>query len=730
MSAITVPVDVSAVPKDLRNQTRVRVALKSGDDIHSEVISVADGKGEARFKVEGAGPITVAVGPEATSAADLFYKATPTSFVSPSLVDGHMVYSVQPIVVTEPVWKLWLTWCRTFTLSGYVYGPDGNPAPSAEVTAFNVDWFWWWSSKTQVGTALTDPSGYFSLTFEWCCGWLPLYWWELRNWWLDPVLVDKIAPVLALNPQLRMSPPSVQTVLGFTELNPQPLPPRHGVGAQPDPRSRATGGRVVAPPVALNPATLPALQDKLLAALPSVPEFERFCLWPWCPWWPWLDCDPNIIFKVTQSCGGLSNVILDETVWQARIDIPTTLNVTLTADADTCTIPPGSGQPEGDCFLFTYGCDVPAGFIGLTCDTDGLNGLAYPGSSDRPFTDSVSLWGQFGTAAEADYYAVTYRPLQPCTSPPSSVPFQPVPAAALAAFQCIYFDATQPYPHQWFYPNFPPQSKLLSGGGTTTVTVYESRQFYQTSNPPNNWGNVMTGRSWTGNVDAIAVFETAGFFTDGAYEFQIVGYTANGDGSVSEAGVLAGCGAPSATGLNDNNDFTLYFDNPTSTEANPVAAIASLVFTVDGAAVTLPACGILTVPVGGSLQSLDISFTASDAEGFLDEYYLTLQWGTNAPGVIGALPSGPVPAGSGLLTTSSPGAELGPTYGQAVAQGAVRPKWSGGQYTLTIPDATPLFPQSCAYELQLNVYKRNIVDCDGDDYYWEPAYYSFTVLFQ
>jgi hypothetical protein len=72
---------------------------------------------------------------------------------------------------------------------------------------------------------------------------------------------------------------------------------------------------------------------------------------------------------------------------------------------------------------------------------------------------------------------------------------------------------------------------------------------------------------------------------------------------------------------------------------------------------------------------------------------------------------------------------VGPTYGQAIAQGATRPHWTGGQYVLTIPDAQPLFPQSCAYELQLNVYKRNIVDCDGDDYYWEPAYYSFTVLF-
>jgi hypothetical protein len=49
--------------------------------------------------------------------------------------------------------------------------------------------------------------------------------------------------------------------------------------------------------------------------------------------------------------------------------------------------------------------------------------------------------------------------------------------------------------------------------------------------------------------------------------------------------------------------------------------------------------------------------------------------------------------------------------------------------TLTFANALSLFPVSCAYDLILNVYKRNIVDCDGDDYYQETVYYSFTVLY-
>lgn len=732
MSTITIPVNALAVPQELRTQTKLRVAIKSGEKIHSEVVAVAGGNAEARFEVEGRGPVTVAVGPEATLAVDLFNKVTPTATISPELVDGRPIYRTQPIVITEPIWQRWIHWCPTYTISGTVYGQDGNPVPGAEVNALNVDFFWLYSSTYQVGTAITDTNGHFTITFVSCCGWLPWYWWRLRDWRLDPVLVEKIAPVLALNPQLRFSPPQVRPVLGFSELNPQPLPPRSAAGIgtralradfnpQPDPPARWSGTRNVVVPTELNPTTLPLLREKLLASLPAVPEFERRNIWPWYPWWPWYDCGPNIIFKVTQICGGLSNVILQETVWQARPDIPASLTVTLTANADACTIPPNTGQPDGDCFLFTFACGVPAPDIGLTCDATTpvpLSGLAYPGSSDRPFTGSVALYGQFGTSIldQADYYEITYRQRQACTSTPSSVPFQPVPPAALGAFQRIYFDATQLYPNQWFYPAFAPQSKVDSST-TTTVTVYQSRQFYEKNNPA-NWGS-LTGRSWTGYVDEIAVIETAGFFADGAYEFQVVGYTANADGTVKKVGPLDGCGLPIG---NNNNDFALYFANPVAaTQTNPDAAITSLTFTLANSGnQPLPACGILTVPQGDSITTLVINFTASDAEGFLDEYYLTLQWGTNPPTVISIAPG---------QVTGTVGTQVGPDYIQAIAQGAVRPNWSGGQYTLTIPNAASLFPQSCAYELQLNVYKRNIVNCDTNDYYQQSAYYSFTVLF-
>jgi len=710
MSSINVPIDASQIPEQERGKQRLRVAAKSGKKIVSEVVSVTTGRATAKLEMDTTETVTIAVGPESSSAADLFRRNTSTATARPQMIDNKPAYVVHPIVITPPLWTLWLFWCRTFTISGYVYGPDGNPVPSAQVSAYNVDWFWWWSAVQQVGpTATTDPTGYFSIDFVWCCGWLPWYWWELREWRLDPVLVEKIDAVLKLSPGLHVSPPSPELSLQLTNVNPDVLPRGKSLGPQPS-----------VAPHQLNPSTLPGLREQLLKMLPTAPEFERFCLWPWCPWTPWFDCDPNIIFQVTQSCGGLSNVILSENVWQARWDIPTNLSVTLTANSDACTIPPPPCQPDGSCFLFTAACSVPASDIGIT-GSGVLAGLADPGSDDRPFTGQVVVSGQFGYDSAdldyADYYGLQYRPAGSST-------WSAVPAAALQAFTRIYFDATQPFPNQWFYPPFAPQLFPLSGSPGQFVTAYESRQFYEQSNPPNNWGNVLSGRSWTYNVDVIAVIDTAGFFVDGPYEFQIIGYTLQKDGSLLSNKALAGCGQPGPGGDNYNNDFTLYFANPTSSETNPDAVISSVSFNGN----PLAACGIQTLPANVPF-SFAAQFTASDSEGFLDSYSLQLQYGGNAPIPLVscgcALPPTPT---CGLSAAS--GVEVGPCYADAITEGAVRPTWDGGAMTLTIPNALALFQESCAYDLILTVYKRNIVNCDTDEVYQETVYYSFTVLYQ
>ena len=230
MSAILVPIDASQVPEKERGRQKVRVAIRAGKHIASEVISVEAGRGEAKFEIEHAGPVTIAIGPENAHAAELFNRNTPTVTVRPLRGEERPIYRVEPILIPRPIWEWWLIWCRTFTITGHIYGTDGNPVAGAQVTAQEVEWFWWWSSAWQVGTAVTDASGYFSLSFTWCCGWLPWYWWELRQWRLDPILLEKIDPVLRLNPNLRISKPNPKLELHFSDFNPQPDPPgRHAI---------------------------------------------------------------------------------------------------------------------------------------------------------------------------------------------------------------------------------------------------------------------------------------------------------------------------------------------------------------------------------------------------------------------------------------------------------------------------------------------------------------------
>jgi hypothetical protein len=711
MSTISVPIDASQIPQGERGKQRLRVAVQSGEKIVSEVVEVTSGKAVATFDLDTTSAVTIAVGPESSNAVDLFCRNTPIVTVRPRLVEKKLAYTANPIVITLPIWERWLTWCRTFTISGYVYGPDGNPVPSAQVSAYNVDRFWWWSSTQQVGpTVVTNASGYFTMNFVWCCNWLPWCWWERRPWRLDPVLVEKIEAVLKLNPSLRVNAPSPRLELEFSELNPQPLPP-----------GRSQAKRQTVGSQDLNPTTLQAIREQLLKLLPAVPEFERFCLWPWCPWYPWLDCDPNIIFKVTQSCGGLTNTIVNENVWQARQDSPTNLTVTLTANSDACTIPPPPGQPEGNCFLFTQCCSVDADDIGAT-GSGILAGWANPGSEDQPFTGQVDIYGQFGYSASdpdyADYYSIQYRP-----AGSSSTSWLPVPPTALQPFTRTYFDGTQPFLHQWFTPGFAPQTLPLSGSPGQFVTAYQSRQFYQQQNnapanwttAPDDWPDLSTARSWTNNVDLTAVIDTAGFFTDGAYEFQFIGYTLQADGSVLSNGVLPGCGQPG----NYNNDFTLYLANPQLTTDSYISNVW-----FNGS--PLATCGIQNLTSGVPF-SFAVQFTASDAGGYLDSYSLALQWGSNAPEALFSCGCLSLATPCGLAAVSS-GVQVGPCYADAIAQHATRPVWDGGTMTLTIPNASALFPVSCAYDLILTVTKRNIVDCS--DVYRETAYYSFTVLLQ
>jgi len=701
MSTLIIPIDASQISEKERGQQKVKVAVREGEKTHSQIVSVESGKAEVKLEVNHKKSLQIAVGPANASDEDIFRLRTLTASVSPQQWEKEKALTLTPIAITSIYWRWWWIWCREFTITGRVVCADGSPVPGAEVNAYDVDFWWWWSSIFQVGsTAITDANGNFTLSFRWCCGWWPWWWWETRYWRLDPILVEKICPVLQLHPELGVRQPSPTPTLDLVSLKPQ--------------ASRTTGNLVKptsAASQALSPELITNSREKLVAALPYVQEFERLRIWPWYCWYPWYDCAPNIIFKVTQNCGGAqNNVIVDENIFQTRWDIPTNLDVTLTANQSACCIPTNPPPPEGNCILMTEVCQIPVVEIGGNSGAAaGPVGFAYPNDRDRPFSETVVLYGQFGTSAVADYYTVQY-------SPHGAAAWNPVPPAALQGFSRLYFDATL-WPNSWVWASFP-----------AVAGVYESRQHYESTHPGPAWGSP-SGRSWIGDSDALASIATAGFFADGAYDFQIVTYKAAGGGGpdLTTAKVLDGCGVEP----NTNNQVVIWLDN----------RIASLPPGTVHWNTTEPDCGITAVRLGTTgvlacgtqpLQpgtSLEVDYFISDPDGHLDDYSLVVKYGLSSE--------------KNLLSTADvgsfsyiagPGVSVGPDYSNAVTpsivppESSVRPIWNGGNITLHIDNASNVFPVTCCYLIELTVWKRNIVSClvDGLAYY-NQSHYSFTV---
>jgi hypothetical protein len=505
----------------------------------------------------------------------------------------------------------------------------------------------------------------------------------------------------------------------FGPIVPHPIPPL----ATKLPAGLAVQGR-------LNPDIIPSLRDKLLTELPHVPELERLRIWPWWPWTPWFDCSPDIIFRVTQKCDSQIKTIVAENVFQTRWDIPTNCNVTLIANKDACCLHKPDRPPEGDCVVISGVCGdpgIPVTHIGGNAGAPANPaGYADPGGRDRPFSESVYISGQFGTAAQADYYEIEY-------TPHGLAAWAPVPPGALGGMTRGYFDATQPWPNQWFNVSFPVKT-------FGTRHVYESRRHYETTHGPANWGNAMGGRTWYYNVNQIAEIQSSGIFTDGVYDFRIAGYKALANGALdpSTRKVLDGCGDPKDKPEVRNNFLALCFDNRFVGSPTPGTVHINT---------SEPDCGIAAVRLGGApiepcgmqklelKTSLEIDFFVTDnpaspePNAHLDHYTLTLKY--DQGGAKNLLDSAQV---GSLSYTAGAGVSVGPDYANAVApsanppESAIRPHWKGGKITLHIDDASKVFPKTCCYLIELTAWKRNIVSCDGHLNYYNQTNYSFTVL--
>ena len=455
---LEIPLDATGVgelgPED---QQDLRVVVRDATGAtRSAVVSLGKARrGSAGFDFEtDPGGLSVHVGPASATDEELLQSQTLKLDVSGRLWAKRPQLTLQPILIAPYWWFWWLRWCREFVIRGRVVCPDGDPVPGAEVCAFDVDWWFLWSSTQQVGCATTDINGAFEIRFRWCCGWWPWWWWNQRVWALDEVLGERVQAALAGRPELEIGPVGHQPAL--TAL----------AGLLKD-EDIATDR----PLAAADAARLESIRSRLVAKLPASDELTRLHVWPWWPWWPWWDCTPDIIFKVRQACekGGLTTVV-DETVWDTRWDIPSPLDVTLVTNDEACCLP--THDPD-DCFVVDAVCGVPLASVGGNAGAPATPvGFAYPGAvvagtatynGDRPFGGAVTISKNPG-----DMVGVDYIELERYDS--GSATWVPLPMGAELGFAREYWDpgATPPT----VFPDFPVLT--LSGH-----RVWKTRERYE-----------------------------------------------------------------------------------------------------------------------------------------------------------------------------------------------------------------------------------------------------------
>jgi hypothetical protein len=435
--------------------------------------------------------------------------------------------------------------------------------------------------------------------------------------------------------------------------------------------------------------------EALLAVLPPSPELAALHIWPW---WDRNDCAPDVVFRVTQPCGGAVRVIRTESNAQTRWDIPTNLHVTLLANDQACCLPVCYDPDCPECLQVTFvGC-VSTSQIG---DDDvppfpDLRGYAYtalPSPEDRPFYGSLRIRG--GVGSDVDYFKVQI-------SRDGGV-WTDLPVPAFEGFQRNYWDgsgqAVEPA------PAFTP---IVKNGQTVMIT----RQHYEALHPaiPRFGGQVI----WY-DPDTLFYFDTTAnpaITPDALYQLRFIGYSADAADNLvlSSARVLPGCGQQEA------QKVFIRVDNQAMVHPAPTAIHPCGPGTVHDCT-NEPDCYIRSIcvnegtPGGYCISACDmVRLSANDTltvhfsvtvpstvqDGHLGGYTLFAEYGVAQTFQIGT--------GAHGTFSADPTFEVGPTYLEALSQGAPRPHWYGGHYKVTLRGSD--FDRCCAYILRLRAWKR------------------------
>lgn len=691
---LTVPIDASGV-EDLQGGQSVKVAVRDDQGaIHSAVTEV-DEKGQGSVSIgipARPGRLQVMVGPGDATDEEIAGLQTLQFSISSRQWRGETELRLNPVIISAAYWYWWLRWCRRYVIRGRVLCPDGSPVPGATVCAYDVDWWFFWSSTQQVGCATTDITGSFEISFRWCCGWWPWWWWRSRVWQLDPVLSSRVTDLLQRNPGVQLGPASGhQPSLNIFE----PMLQRGGVSS-------------VEQLIRTDVGALDRVREELVQRLPIAPELQQLHVWPWWPWWPWWDCSPDIIFKVTQDCVEKGAVIVNEGVFDTRWNVTSPLNVTLIANDRACCRPLCHGEPcvDGECLIIDKVCSAPAGEIGGNLGAPATPaGYLNPGpvpvdstDSHRPFAGIVPIYKNPGDLLGVDYLEFEH-------SADGGATWSLLPGGAGVDFDRQYWDtATSPPPVNTAF-----KFDSVSFPGHTVLETREHRETVIGG----SWDVPGADHFWLSpNWNLLLPLDSTKL-ADGTYHFRAIGWDDGGGGTLVNRRVLPFCGSEK------ENDLVLTFDNRIVPQPghDPTHLCGGVhLCTVE------PDTHILAVRVNGTpvgpcdtvdatSGTLEIDFEVVDVPtpgqpAHLGSYTLYSLWGLNQSRNLLQFATS-VTVLSGGPTGWAAGQTSG-NYGTAVSQGAVAPSWGGGRFRLTMPLADA-FPVPCCYQLDLWAHKRTIV---------------------